>query len=242
MSSTTTHVRTWRTPIIEGLVQCSITNSDWGDWFAVTIRRQSWFTGTPYATQSIMLKTSIWHTPRTTEQATRIAHWLLTEVPLSQSDVNLLGAFAVQREVPRDIIFFGMGMGMIPGLTIGDPSIKKKKRAQLAVIIDEGTYAELTKPALAQLTLSTALDTVTRELRRVGGVTKKLHPDTADWLMSEPATALYVADRSTLNAIATSAHTAAVLTSRLSDTTPALGISPAVSAEFLESFTLTKAA
>lgn len=241
MSFTTTYICTWRTPIIAGLIQFATTTPHWGDWLAVMIRNQSWFATfeneiLPHSNP----KTFIWHTPRSTEQATRITEWLLSAAPLSVSDKLFLNTFAVSREVPRDIIFFGVGMGMIPGLTIGDPTLKKKKCAQLAVIIDESTYVTLTKPALVQLALKTAVDTVARELRRVGGDTKRLHPDTADWLMSEPATALYTTDQTSLTAIATTAHTELILTSRASPENPALGISPAVAESFLELFPLTR--
>jgi hypothetical protein len=68
-----------------------------------------------------------------------------------------------------------------------------------------------------------------------------LHPDTADWLMSDHTTTLYTADSQTYAAIEHTLTTCHLphLRHHLTDTTTALGISPSLSDSFLADFTVT---
>ncbi len=239
MSTINTTVRTWRTPIIASLLMYATTDETWSRWFEQIIKNQPWF-GSASTQQCTAPSHSPWYLPTDDNHAKAGATWLLGST-LRESEQSALAVWAASREVPQDLIFFGVGMGMIIGLTIGDPDMKKKKRAQLSVVIDHATYTTLSKPALSQLVLETALGTIARELRRAGGITKKMHPDSVNWLMEEPATAVYVSDRSVLTSVSETAKHEQLITSRYTPLSRALGISPAINDSFLSSFALNRA-
>jgi len=133
-------------------------------------------------------------TPLDTDHATTVARWLLGRVQDGRypQTTGLLASWAADVR-DRDFIVMGLGGTMIPGLTVGDPSVKKKKRAQLQVVFADAWYADQTTTDIATLTARLSHRTIARELARVGGDSYALHPDTAEWFLADPMVKSYLA-------------------------------------------------
>lgn len=132
-------------------------------------------------------------------EATTLASWVLTEcthdAPFTQA---LLKTFANKYESPKDFFVLGLGGTIAPGLTIGNPSIKKKHRGKLQVLIAKKYAEKLTSKELAGLVVTEGQGVLAGELKLAGGTITRLHPDSATWLMSDPETKVEMVEQDVL--------------------------------------------
>lgn len=135
------------------------------------------------------------HVPLDTDHAMTIARWLLGRIQHGHflQTTHRLATWAADVRY-RDFIVMGLGGTMVPGLTVGDPSVKKKKRAQLQLVFDRAWYVAQTTEESMKIAARLSHRTIARELARVGGDAYALHPDTAEWFLSDPTIKSYQAD------------------------------------------------
>ena len=140
-----------------------------------------------------------------TEQVNAVEtfNWLLKECDhQTPYTVGLLTEFAESHKTKKDFIVMGLGMTVVPGLTVGNPSIKKRHKGQLQVFISETLADNLETEKLAELVSEEGQGVLARELKIAGGNITRLHPDSAEWLMSDPATEVSAVEQDVLADIA----------------------------------------
>lgn len=238
MSSKTTSLTThdaWLLTHAEALVRYTKHDARFGHELASAIRHTGWLPDGQVAKPIA----SPYLTPSESRHAIQLATWLLAAAEEASANVTrgVLAAWALEREIPKNFIVMGLGGTMIPGLTVGDPSIKRKKRAQLALIVERTWYQARSLQEQVSLSVDLAQQVIAAELRYARGNAFALHPDTAEWCLSDPQTKLYQEDPATLRTIASLAeqHELVFRTIRSGTGQPiAIALSPSVNQDLTE--------
>lgn len=214
-------------------------------WLHNTLLDHLGTTTTNNITVPAALTGAAYFTPRDTAHAITLTHWLLSQYSARTHPhtTALLVDWVERREVPKDQIFGIIGIAII-GPTLGLIKSKKKKKSQLRIVLPQAVYEATPKAALSTLTHTLSGRTIAAELRLARGRVSALHPDTAEWLMSDHTTTLYTATPTTFTTLATTLTDCALphVSHQLSESNSALGISPSLSDAFLADFDVTLAA
>jgi len=137
------------------------------------------------------------------DEAIDIAHWVFAECDQSTPAVaTALKTYAKRFDSPKDLLLGIVGLAII-GPTLGLISKKKRHSSHLQVFVDTNTATSLTPEKLAELTSSTGQSLLAKELKLAGGNITRLHPDSAEWLMSDPATKVQIVNQKILKDLAT---------------------------------------
>ena len=165
-------------------------DKEFAECLAAFVQKQTWFDCK--ADHAVEVSKHLVATDRVI--AVRNANWLLQI--LSEGDhpqaQATLSAWAKHYESPKDVAIGIIGI-MIMGPTLGIvEKTKKKKKAHLQIVIEKNFYESLSKAELVELCQKHSQEIIAKELRLAGGQVFKLHPDTAEWLLDEPATKIFV--------------------------------------------------
>lgn len=148
--------------------------------------------------------------PSDREHAIAVARWLLGEVKERKATPGteaVLAEWACEFIAPRDQIIGIIGIAIMgPTLGILDNK-KKKKKSQLQVVVDKAYFDATEKGSLVSQCMEWGQQIIAKELRLVGGNVYRLHPDSAEWVLAEPATALYTETAENLLQQLSAAHT-----------------------------------
>lgn len=241
MSPTTTHTPTdqWLATHASGIIAYAESDHRFAQTFAASLYHCAPETtsgsSAPAATPAL--------TPLDTEHATAIASWLLGRLQHQRypQTMGVLTSWAAEVR-NRDFIVMGLGGSIIPGLTVGDPSVKKNKRAQLQVVFTADWYASCTAADIVTHTARLSHRTIARELARVGGDSYALHPDTAEWFLNDPTVKCYTTSTAELQELERAAITERVDIERhvKIDRTVALAIAPSVRDTFVDERPVTR--
>lgn len=216
------------------IVAYAQTDAEFKEQLTLAIRAQDW-----KATDHIAATHSPYQTPSTLGNAIETAHWLfgtLVEAKDTEQTKAYLATWAADQEIPRSIIIGIIGISIMgPTLGILD-EVKKKKKSQLQVVITDSHFATLGKGELAKLTASLGQRVLAHEVKLAGGNVYKLHPDTAEWYLSEPELKLYKVDEATLTELETAAKEEGFTLhgEYKNDQLVALAISPSIDNAFVE--------
>lgn len=140
-----------------------------------------------------------------TEQETAIttAHWLLSECDRTTPyTIAYLQEFSKLYESPKSPLFGIVGLAII-GPTLGLIKRSKRQKSHLQVLVDASYAKKLNKEKFSSLTSTEGQLVLAKELKLAGGTVPRLHPDTAEWLMSDPATTIKIVEQNTLRELAT---------------------------------------
>jgi hypothetical protein len=182
------------------------------------------------------------------DHAIAIATWLLEELKLQPTRTRhttaLLQAWAEPYQAPKDQIIGIVGIAIM-GPTLGlIKKNKKKKKSQLQVIINDTWKKERSTAELFALAQRVSQGVIAKELALAGGNAYRLHPDSAEWCLSDPKTKLHLDTSDELHLIEAVAqaeqlsHVAHTEHDRLI----ALALSPSVNENFIADFSLTELA
>lgn len=226
------------------LVEYAQTHAAFSDWLAVTLAGYL-DSVDPLALDSASTQPMLgvpYVAPHDDHHAITLTNWLLQALRPHQQPLTVatLMSWTKQRSIPKDQVFGIVGIAII-GPTLGLIKKKKKKKSQLRIVIPQRTYETLSKAELVALTHTMSGRTVATELRRARGRVSALHPDTAEWLMSDHTTTLYTANPATFDTIHHTLTTCALphTAHSVSECVTALGISPSLSDAFLADFSVT---
>ncbi len=182
--------------------------------------------------------------PQSAAHASTIATWVLDQCQASpvryKSTLQFLLQWESNQSAPKNQIFGIIGIAII-GPTLGLIKTRKRKKSQLRIVLPTEVYRNISKAAISSLVQTISGQTIAQELQRARGRVSALHPDTAEWLMCEHATVLYTTSLTTmtdLKQVLTTndlPHSAYAIT----NLEAALALSPSLSDEILEEFTLT---
>lgn len=184
------------------------------------------------------------HTPETTtftlspDTTIRTIQWITTVATpeTHPATVALLQTWADAYEAPKDAVIGIVGIAIMgPTLGILDKP-KKKKKAELPVIIENSAFAALTKTELVRITTELSQQVYGAELRLAHGNAYHLHPDTAEWLFEAGPVSLYTTTASDLAAIQAAVKQHHVLHQQ-HDAHDAIALSPAQAETILEHHT-----
>jgi len=217
-----------------GIIAYANTNADFAEQLALAIRSQDW-----KAVAAPAETTAIYRTPSTEAGAIETAHWLfntLADAKDTQYARGVLATWAADQEVPKNIIIGIIGISIMgPTLGILD-EVKKKKKSQLQVVVEGSHFDTLNKSELSKLSASLGQRVFAHEVKLAGGNVYKLHPDTAEWYMSEPELKLYRVDGETLAELQAAAKSENLTTQAeyKNDQLVALAISPSIDNALVE--------
>lgn len=195
----TTTIDRWLLPHIAGILEYADQNQTFGFTLATWLDEENW-SMTPIPT----IEPSQHLFPVSATHADDIVDWLMHELathPEARIARSTMMTWASNYQVPEDFIVMGLAGTMVPGLTIGDPKIKKKEKSKLQIVVDETWQNKLNATELVEATHELSQNLIALELRKAGGKIGSLHPDTAEWSMGGAATKLYPCDTKQLNDI-----------------------------------------
>lgn len=178
--------------------------------------------------------------PNDREHAIAVARWLLGEVKERKATPGteaVLAEWACEFIAPRDQIIGIVGIAIMgPTLGILDNK-KKKKKSQLQVVISQKYFDDSKKSELVSQCVEWGQKLIAKELRLVGGNVYRLHPDSAEWVLAEPATALYTENEENLHQQLTAARAEELSVEGYRDENDqliAITVSPSVNDTFVE--------
>jgi len=218
-----------------GLTSYADTNTEFAEQLALVVRQQNW-QASEFETET---KASKYLTPSDEAGAVSTGQWLFGNLAESK-DIPYTKAYlttwAADQEMPKNLFIGIIGMAIM-GPTLGIvESTKKKKKSQLQIVIEDSYYQELSKDKLAKLTADLGQRVFSHEAKLAGGNIYQLHPDTAEWYMSEPTLKLYKVDQETLTELQAEAKndSLATHTEYKNDHLVALAISPSIDNALVE--------
>ena len=149
---------------------------------------------------------------------------------------GILTSFAANYESPKDLVIGIVGVAII-GPTLGVIKSTKRKRGHMQIIIDQDWHAKSTETERIELIQTMSQKVIAKELGYASGHAYHLHPDSAEWCLSDPVTKVHAEPNIQLQTITDTART-----ENLSHTciyTPdkqlrAVAVSPAVHDEFVD--------
>lgn len=219
-----------------GLIAYANTDKMFAHELAHLIQQQNWQTAEVTAQTA-----TTYLTPTTVTDASTTATWLLallSETKDTPATRAHLATWAADQEVPKNIIIGIIGISIMgPTLGILD-EVKKKKKSQLQVVIENNYYKKLSKAELSKLSAQLGQQVFAHEVKLVGGNVYNLHPDSAEWYLSEPELKLYTVDSETLNELKAGAEKEGLTTQSeyKNDQLVALAISPSIDNALVEDY------